>query len=70
MIWRKIPALGLVLGVNLALVFGVGILDQLWRRCPRCDYSLVPNIVRIEIDESPECPRCALNLTLLKPMPF
>jgi hypothetical protein len=68
-IWRKLPLLGLALGVNLMLVFAVGILDQLWRRCPRCDYSLVPNIVRIEVDDSRSCPRCDLYLDQLKPPP-
>jgi hypothetical protein len=69
-VWRKLPVLGLMLGINLLLVFTVGILDQLWRRCPRCDYSLVPNIVQMEVDDSRSCPRCELNLDLLTPPPI
>lgn len=67
--FRK-PGMQLLMGIDILLVFAVAILDQLWRRCPKCDFSFVPYLIRMEVDDSRECPRCKLHLDSLDPSPI
>lgn len=69
MLWLKLRGTSVVMGLDLCLVGAVAVLDQMWRRCPRCNCTFVPNIIRIEIEDSRECPECGLNIDLLRPPP-
>ena len=69
MLWLDIRGTSVVMGLNLCLVGAVAVLDQMWRRCPRCNCTFVPNMVRMEIEDSRACPECGLNIDLLCPPP-